>query len=79
MTDIARSLPGVYGVRMMGGGFGGCCVVFVENSYVDGVVSALGSRYKQSTGRDATILPSTAGQGALVAPLAAFTKLSSKM
>ncbi len=35
MVDIAIALPGVYGARMTGGGFGGCTVNLVEPSSVD--------------------------------------------
>jgi len=35
MVDTAVSMPGVFGARMTGGGFGGCTVNLVEPSYVD--------------------------------------------
>lgn len=41
LVERARGLPGVYGARMTGGGFGGCTVNLVEASKVDSVVAGL--------------------------------------
>jgi galactokinase len=35
LVDVAMSVPGVFGARMTGGGFGGCTVNFVESAAVD--------------------------------------------
>jgi galactokinase len=35
LVDTAMSVPGVFGARMTGGGFGGCTVNFVESAAVD--------------------------------------------
>jgi len=35
MVDLARVLPGVYGARMTGGGFGGCTVNLVANNTIE--------------------------------------------
>jgi hypothetical protein len=41
LVEIANSVPGVYGSRMTGGGFGGCTVTLVERSAVGLLVSTL--------------------------------------
>ncbi len=35
LVDTAIDIPGVFGARMTGGGFGGCTVNFVEPAAVD--------------------------------------------
>jgi len=63
MVDIAQSSEGVYGARMMGGGFGGCAIVLVDPSKVKAVTARLESEYKKRAKIDATIVPSRAGNG----------------
>ena len=50
MVDIARSLPGVLGSRLTGGGFGGCTVNLVESEHVDNFIREISSRYEEKTG-----------------------------
>lgn len=35
LVDSALTIPGVYGARMTGGGFGGCTVNLIEDNYID--------------------------------------------
>eukprot|EP00457_Paulinella_chromatophora_P007841 gb/GEZN01007867.1/.p1 GENE.gb/GEZN01007867.1/~~gb/GEZN01007867.1/.p1 ORF type:complete len:433 (-),score=39.93 gb/GEZN01007867.1/:168-1466(-) len=72
MVEIARSLEGVYGARMMGGGFGGCCVVFVDKARLNQVSERLAKEYKVKTGKEGSMLSGMAAQGAVVAPLNSF-------
>jgi len=46
LVDSAVALPGVYGARMTGGGFGGCTVNLVDPAQVEAFESALGAAYK---------------------------------
>ena len=64
MVDIARSLPGVYGARMMGGGFGGCTINLVEASRAEAFVQAMADRYRAATGVTPPILTCVPGPGA---------------
>ncbi|XSG74117.1 galactokinase [Herpetosiphon llansteffanensis] len=51
LTALLRAMPGVWGARLTGAGFGGCCVALVEASQVDAVIASLGPAYQAATGR----------------------------
>jgi len=50
MVDLASKLPGVYGARMTGGGFGGCTVNLVESDKADDFQKAIATGYEDRTG-----------------------------
>ena len=50
MVEIARSLPGVLGARMTGGGFGGCTVNLVRPDRVPAFRKEIARRYHKATG-----------------------------
>lgn len=50
LVEAARSLPGVYGARMMGGGFGGCTINLVAPEHVEAFVAAMTAAYQQQLG-----------------------------
>jgi len=64
MVELCGRQQGVYGARMMGGGFGGCVLALVE----PGRVAALGERltadYARATGQRAAIWPCRLAAGA---------------
>jgi galactokinase len=49
MVEIARDLPGVYGARMTGGGFGGCTVNLVHETGVDSFRDEVSKSYAAQT------------------------------
>jgi len=49
-VEIARSVPGVLGARMMGGGFGGCTINIVRNEAVEALREAIEQHYEPQTG-----------------------------
>jgi galactokinase len=49
MVELARHLEGVYGARMMGGGFGGCTVNLVDTTYVEEFKQSVAKSYQQIT------------------------------
>ncbi len=64
LVEIARSLPGIYGARLTGAGFGGCTVNLVDELQVDSFVGRLHEEYLQQHGRDISIFPCHASAGA---------------
>ena len=51
LVEAARGLPGVFGARMMGGGFGGCTINLVAPAQVDGFIASVSAAYEQQFGR----------------------------
>ena len=69
VVEIAEAIGeqgGVYGCRMTGGGFGGCCVALVKASAVDDISEKITADYKARTGIAATIFASRPAAGATV-------------
>ena len=69
VVDIAESIGlagGVYGCRMTGGGFGGCCVALVKADAVDAITQKIAADYKAKTGIDAAIFASRPAAGATI-------------
>jgi galactokinase len=71
MVAIARSLAGVHGARMTGGGFGGCVVALVDRAAADTVVREIARKYKSATGTTPDVWPTAAGAGVGAWPLGA--------
>ena len=50
IIDISRGLDGFYGGRIMGGGFGGCCLVLVDNNnieqFIESVIKLFFNKYQ---------------------------------
>lgn len=53
LVDLAMELPGCYGSRLTGGGFGGCTVSLVDAAHSDTFAAALHEKYRNKTGIDA--------------------------
>lgn len=64
LVSIQQNTPGCLGVRLTGGGFGGCTVALVENGAVPGVLEAVRTRYRARTGRTPNIYICRAADGA---------------
>ena len=64
MVDIARDLPGIYGARLTGAGFGGCTVNLVEDKQANSFIQGLKQGYKEKTGWEAMVYLCQASQGA---------------
>jgi len=50
MVEAAEGLPGYFGGRMTGGGFGGCTVNLVESPQAPSFAEAIAARYRKATG-----------------------------
>ena len=65
LVDIIGSVLGTDGgVRMTGGGFGGCVVALVPNHLVAKVTGVINSKYQQAFGLSPSIYHCSASQGA---------------
>lgn len=51
LVDIARDQSGVYGARMMGGGFGGCTINLVEDEHLEAFKEETARIYEKQTGQ----------------------------
>jgi len=50
MAELASELPGCFGARMTGGGFGGCTVNLVAAEHAEKFASVLAKKYEKETG-----------------------------
>ena len=57
---------GVYGCRMTGGGFGGCCVALVKTAAIPAITQKIAAEYLAKTGIAATIFSSRPAAGAMI-------------
>lgn len=64
MAEIAQSLPGCYGARLTGAGFGGCTVNLVAREQAEAFANALAAGYKSKTGFHPEIYICKASAGA---------------
>lgn len=67
LVEIARTVPGVYGARMTGGGFGGCIVALCKAAAVEPLTAAIAKEYPlKAKGKQATTFSTVASAGASV-------------
>jgi galactokinase len=64
MVDLARTLPGVYGARMTGGGFGGCTVNLVRAGAAEDFKAAIQREYTRARGLEPEVYICRAAAGA---------------
>jgi galactokinase len=64
LVEAARDIEGVYGARMMGGGFGGCTVNLIAAESAERFKSTVAERYQKQTGKSAAIYFCTLSDGA---------------
>jgi galactokinase len=64
LVEIARGLPGIYGARLTGAGFGGCTVNLIQSKEAETFIEGLKDGYLQKTGRKAIAYLCKADSGA---------------
>jgi galactokinase len=64
MAEVAEGLPGYYGGRMTGGGFGGCTVNLVEATDAEAFAAEIADRYQRAIGVKPIIYICSAADGA---------------
>jgi len=69
LVAIASGIPGCYGARMTGGGFGGCTISLIEASAVDKASQILTDGYRIGMGRDVDIYVCAPSDGARLIPV----------
>jgi galactokinase len=69
LVELARKIPGVYGCRMTGGGFGGCVVALIEKSQSKAAMEEFEQQYKKATALAPTLFLTNAVAGPKVTPL----------
>lgn len=67
LVEIATSVPGVFGARLTGGGFGGAIVAMADSSTAEESSRQITTRYKALTGHDGAALVCQPGAGAWAA------------
>lgn len=63
LVDTALSLPGCWGARLTGAGFGGCTVNLVDKKHLDSFMVSLKKGYFRQCGREAAIYHCHAVEG----------------
>jgi len=64
LVEAALSVPGVFGSRMTGAGFGGCTVSLVRADAVPDFIRTVEETYRASTQYEARIIRCTTADGA---------------
>lgn len=63
LVEAAKKVNGVYGARMMGGGFGGCTINLIEKKQAGDFVSFIEKEYREKTGRKVEIYHASISDG----------------
>ena len=63
LVDIARDLKGVFGARMMGGGFGGCTINLVQKDHVDSFTNQIKEKYQQQMDKQIKVYRTNVSSG----------------
>jgi galactokinase len=71
LTEVVRRVPGVFGARLTGAGFGGCIVALASQQAAGQIESAVRRRYDTRYEVTAEVMVTAPCQGATVAPLPA--------
>jgi galactokinase len=66
MVESAQGLPGFFGGRMTGGGFGGCTVNLVNTPDAEAFAERIAARYQEHTRIHPDVFVSAASDGASV-------------
>jgi galactokinase len=68
MVEVAEGLPGYYGGRMTGGGFGGSTINLVEATDAQSFADQISDRYQRATGIRPAVYICSPADGARAEP-----------
>jgi len=70
IVDASVAIPGVYGARMTGGGFGGCAIILAHVSQAERIMEIVQQTFAARFGRSCPIFatPAAAGAGPMAIP-----------
>lgn len=63
LVDIAETVEGVFGSRMMGGGFGGCTINLVQEESAEDFMNEVQKRYREKMGYEIEIYQASISDG----------------
>jgi galactokinase len=63
LVDLACNLEGVFGARMMGGGFGGCTINLVKEKNVEAFTDQIKEQYHEQTGKQIKVYKTKVSSG----------------
>jgi len=63
IVDTALNETNVAGARMMGGGFGGCCLILLKNDFKESLIQLMSEKYKSTFGIDVKYYDVKIGDG----------------
>jgi len=66
VVELARKSPHILGARMMGGGFGGCVLLLVDNEHMKTVMNTITEQYQSGFGLSGSFLEIETVDGLLV-------------
>jgi galactokinase len=66
LVEIAMSLPGCFGARLTGAGFGGCTINLVDTNHAHSFADKLKTQYRTQTGQQGEVYLCHASRGAWV-------------
>ncbi|MEL6942551.1 MAG: galactokinase [Bacteroidota bacterium] len=66
LVDLTKEMPEVIGSRMIGGGFGGCTINFIEKSAKKSVIQKIVSQYQKETNQEASAYEVHIGDGVML-------------
>ena len=69
LVEMAQSCAGVYGARITGGGFGGCCVVLVTKASISSLLETLQKMYSEKYDLEPIFYMATPQSGASIVQL----------
>jgi galactokinase len=67
LVEEAAKLPGCFGARLCGAGFGGCTINLVDRRHARAFIRDLSERYQQKTSKKGLIYRCEASRGAHLA------------